>query len=97
MTLLPPMARCRTPSSGMHQSWGAPVRSKNCLPGQTRGYLLVQVVQVPVGAGAEDRAGILLGRQPAGDDERLVPAQHRGLGFDAGPLLARLGTSPRSR
>ena len=28
MTLLPPMARCRTPSSRMHQSWGAPVRSK---------------------------------------------------------------------
>ena len=28
MTLLPPMARCRTPSSRMHQSWGAPVRPK---------------------------------------------------------------------
>ena len=28
MTLLPPMARCRTPSSRMHQSWGALVRSK---------------------------------------------------------------------
>ena len=28
MTLLPPMARCRTPSSRMHRSWGAPVRSK---------------------------------------------------------------------
>ena len=71
----------------MHQSWGAPVRSKICLSGQTGGYLLVEVVQVPVGAGAEDRAGILFGLQQAGDDERLVPAQHRGPGFDAGPLL----------
>ena len=87
MTLLPPMARCRTPSSRMHQSWGAPVRSKNGLAGQTGGYLLVEVVQVAVRAGAEDRAGILLGLQQAGDDERLVPAQDRGLGFDVGPLL----------
>ena len=87
MTLLPPMARCRTPSSRMHQSWGAPVRSKICLSGQPGGYLLVEVVQVAVGAGAEDRAGILFGLQQAGDDERLVPAQDRGLGFDAGPLL----------
>ena len=27
----------------------------------------------------------------AGDDERLVPAQHRGPGFDAGPLLEPAG------
>jgi hypothetical protein len=87
MTLLPPMARCRTPSSIMHQSWGAPVRSKNCLTGQTGGYLLIEVVQVPVGAGGQDRAGILSGLQQAGDDERLVPAQDRGRGFDVGPLL----------
>ena len=60
---------------------------QNCLPGQTGGYLLVEVVQVAVGAGAEDRAGVLLGLQQAGDDERLVPAQDRGLGFDVGPLL----------
>ena len=71
----------------MHQSWGAPVRPKNGLPGQTGGYLRIEVVQVPVGAGAEDRAGILPGLQQAGDDERLVPAQDRGPGFDAGPLL----------
>ena len=61
--------------------------TRNCLPGQTGGYLLLQVVQVPAGAGGQDRAGILLGLQQAGDDERLVPAQDRGLGFDAGPLL----------
>ena len=61
--------------------------ARNGLPGQTSGYVLVEVVQVPVGAGAEDRAGILFGLQQAGDDERLVPAQDRGLGFDAGPLL----------
>jgi len=70
----------------MHQSWGAPVRS-NRLAGQAGGYLLVEVVQVAVGAGAEDRAGVVLGLQQAGDDERLVPAQDRGPGFDAGPLL----------
>ena len=28
ITLLPPIARCMTPLSRMHQSWGAPVRSK---------------------------------------------------------------------
>ena len=39
---------------------------QNCLAGQPGGYLLVEVVEVPVGAGAEDRAGILLGRQQAG-------------------------------
>ena len=39
------------------------------------------------GAGAEDGAGVLFGLQQAGDDERLVPAQDRGLGFNAGPLL----------
>ena len=33
------------------------------LPGQPGGYLLVEVVQVAVGAGAEDRAGILFGLQ----------------------------------
>ncbi len=60
---------------------------QNGLAGQTGGYLLVQVVQVAVGAGGQDRAGVVLGLQQAGDDERLVPAQHRGLGFDAGPLL----------
>jgi hypothetical protein len=38
-------------------------------------------------AGEQDRAGVLLGLQQAGHDERLVPAQDRGLGFDAGPLL----------
>ena len=70
----------------MHQSWGAPVRSKIAWR-QTGGYLLVEVVQVAVGAGAEDRAGVVLGLQQAGDDERLVPAQDRGLGFDVGPLL----------
>ena len=31
--------------------------------------------------------GTLLGPEQAGDDERLVPAQDRGLGFDVGPLL----------
>ena len=61
--------------------------AQNCLPGQTGGYLLVEVVQVAVGAGGQDRAGILFGLQQAGDDERLVPAQDGGLGFDAGPLL----------
>ena len=61
--------------------------AQNGLPGQTGGYLLLEVVQVPVGAGGQDRAGVLLGLQQAGDDERLVPAQDRGLGFDAGPLL----------
>ena len=71
----------------MHQSWGAPARSKNCLASQTGGYLLLEVVQVAVGAGGQDRAGILFGLQQAGDDERLVPAQDRGPGFDAGPLL----------
>ena len=60
---------------------------QNGLPGQPGGYLLVQVVQVPVGAAGQDRAGILFGLQQAGDDERLVPAQDRGPGFDAGPLL----------
>ena len=57
------------------------------LPGQAGGYLLVQVLQVPVGAGGQDRAGILFGLQQAGDDERLVPAQDRGPGLDACPLL----------
>ena len=79
------MARCRTPSSRMHQSRGAPVRPKTTC--QTRGYLLLKVVQVAAGAGAEDRAGILFGLQQAGDDERLVPAQDRGPGLDAGPFL----------
>ncbi len=37
--------------------------AQNCLPGQTGGYLLVEVVQVAVGAGAEDRAGVALGLQ----------------------------------
>ena len=60
---------------------------QNGLTGQPGGYLLVEVVEVAVGAGAEDRAGILFGLQQAGDDERLVPAQDRGLGFDVGPLL----------
>ena len=60
---------------------------QNCLAGQPGGYPLVEVGQVAVGAGAEDRAGILLGLEQAGDDERLVPAQDRGLGFDVGPLL----------
>jgi hypothetical protein len=80
------MARCRTPSSRTHQSWGAP-RSVHDLAGEAGGYLLVQVVQVAVGPRAEDRAGVVLGLQQAGDDERLVPAQDRGLGFDVGPLL----------
>ena len=71
----------------MHQSWGAPVRPKIAWRARAGGYLLVEVVQVAVGAGAEDRAGILLGLQQAGDDERLVPAQDRGPGFDVGPLL----------
>ena len=61
--------------------------AQNCLPGQTGGYLLLEVVQVAVGAGGQDRAGVVLGLQQAGDDERLVPAQDRGPGFDAGPLL----------
>jgi hypothetical protein len=60
---------------------------RNCLAGQTGGYLLVEVLQVAVGAGAEDRAGVLFGLQQARDDERLVPAKDRGPGFDAGPLL----------
>jgi hypothetical protein len=60
---------------------------QNGLSGQPGGYLLVEVVQVAVGAGGQDRAGVLFGLQQAGDDERLVPAQDRGLGFDAGPLL----------
>ena len=60
--------------------------ARNCLAGQAGGYLLVEVVQVPAGAGGQDRAGVVLGLEQAGDDERLVPAQHRGLGFDAGPL-----------
>ena len=51
---------------------------QNCLAGQTGGYLLVEVVQVAVGAGAEDRAGVVLGLEQAGDDERLVPAQDGG-------------------
>jgi hypothetical protein len=57
------------------------------LSGQAGGYLVVEVGQVAVGAGAEDRAGVVLGLEQAGDDERLVPAQDRGLGFDVGPLL----------
>ena len=47
----------------MHQSWGALVRSKNCLSGQTGGYLLVQVVQVPVEAGREVLGGRPLPRK----------------------------------
>ena len=61
--------------------------AQNGLTGQTGGYQLVEVVQVAVGAGGQDRAGVVLGLQQAGDDERLVPAQDRGLGFDVGPLL----------
>ena len=61
--------------------------ARDGLAGQLGGYLLVQVVQVAVGAGGQDRAGMLFGLQQAGDDERLVPAQDRGPGFDAGPLL----------
>jgi hypothetical protein len=60
---------------------------RNGLAGQTGGHLLVQAVQVAAGAGGQDRAGVLFGLQQAGDDERLVPAQDRGLGFDAGPRL----------
>ena len=63
---------------------------QNCLAGQTRGYLLLEVVQVAVGAGGQDRASVLFGLEQAGDDERLVPAQDRGLGFDARPTA---GTS----
>ena len=55
---------------------------QNCLPGQTGGYLLVEVVQVAVGR-ADRIARRTLGLQQAGGDERLVPAQDRGLGFDA--------------
>ena len=58
---------------------------QNGLAGQPGGYLLIEVVQVAVGAGGQDRAGILFGLQQARDDERLVPAQHRGPGFDADP------------
>ena len=75
------MARCRTPSSRTHQSWGA---ARSVQDGLAGGYLLVQVA---VGSRAEDRAGVVLGLEQAGDDERLVPAQDRGLGFDVGPLL----------
>jgi hypothetical protein len=32
-------------------------------------------------------AGVLFGLRQAGDDEWLVPAQDRGLGFDVGPRL----------
>ena len=58
-----------------------------CLAGQAGGYLLVEVGQVAVGAGAEDGPGVVLGLEQAGDDERLVSAQDHGLGFDVGPLL----------
>ena len=47
---------------------------QNGLSGQPGGYLLVEVLQVAVGAGGQDRAGILFGLQQAGDDEGLVPA-----------------------
>ena len=60
---------------------------QNCLAGQAGDDPFVEVVQVAVGAGAEDRAGVVLGLEQAGDDEQLVPAQDRGLGFDVGPLL----------
>ena len=60
---------------------------QNGLPGHPGGHLLFQVGQVAVGAGAEDGAGVVLGLEEAGDDEGLVPAQDRGLGFDVGPLL----------
>ena len=63
--------------------------AQNCLARQKGNCLLVKVVQVPGGAGAEDRAGVLLGLQQAGHDERLGPAQHRGLRFDVGPLPNR--------
>ena len=56
----------------MHQSWGAPVSVQNCLPSQAGGYLLVEVVQGAVGAGAEDRAGVVLGLEEAGDDRGRV-------------------------
>ena len=45
--------------------------ARNCLTGQPGGDLLVQVVQVAVGAGGQDRTGALFGLQQAGDDERL--------------------------
>jgi hypothetical protein len=60
---------------------------QNGLPGHTGGHLLLQLSQVPIGARAEDRAGVVRGLEQAGDDEGLIPAQDRGLGFDAGPFL----------
>src|SRR5580704_9932159 len=81
------MARCRTPSSRMHQSWGAPVRSKMACRASRAATCSSRSSRFAVGAGGQDRAGILLGLQQARDDERLVPAQDRGLGFNVGPLL----------
>jgi hypothetical protein len=56
------------------------------MAGQAGGDLLVQVGQVAVEADAEDRAGVVLGLEEAGNDEGVVPAQDGGLGFDAGPF-----------
>ena len=72
--------------------------ARNCLPGQAGGYLLVEVVQVPAGAGGQDRAGVLVGLEQAGDDERLVPAQDRGPGVRHlfGILLGRAALGRQS-
>src|SRR5580704_16506575 len=87
MTLLPPMARYRTPSSRMHQSWGAPVRSKIVWRARRAATCSSRSSRLPSRRALRIARGILFGLQQAGDDERLVPAQDRSLGFDIGPLL----------
>jgi len=62
------MARCRTPSSRMHQSW-ASLRSK--IAWRARRRLPARLGrQVAVGRAEQDRAGVVLGLEQAGDDER---------------------------
>ena len=87
MTLPPPMARVQDALVQDAPQLGRVRAVQHRLPGQPRGYLLVEVVQVAVGTGAEDRPGVVLGLQQAGHDERLIPAQHLGFGFDVGLLL----------
>jgi hypothetical protein len=87
VTLLPPMGRVQDALVQDAPQLGRVRAVQHRLAGQPCGDLFIEVVQVPLGARAEDRPGVVLGLQQAGDDERLVPAQDRGLGFDVGPFL----------
>ncbi len=71
--------------------------AQNCLAGQTGGYLLVEVLQVAVGAGGQDRAGIVPGLQQAGGAAarvRCPGGDRRGGELGTGRGCPRAGATP---